>query len=154
MLVVPGSVVCLLSSQSVGLAGLPPRLICSQRDSEPSGALNGQPTEGFFHKIVFHWCYTLTSAEACIPEWPCPPFQCFSVFNRTERMLILSSEGVFWGSVPSLVPTQTGPPMPGERICFPDHPCWEGDSLQRNFTLGEMQSKLQASLPSLNSLLQ
>lgn len=47
MFTVPGSPLCLLSSQSVGLAGLAPRLICSKSQTEPSGGLNGQPTEGF-----------------------------------------------------------------------------------------------------------
>lgn len=136
MFVVPGSLVCLLSWQSVGLAELPPRLIYSQRDSEPNSDLNGQPMEGFCHKIVFHWCYTLTSAEACIPELPPPPFQCFPIFNMTERAIIFSSEGVLWGSVPSLVPAQTGPPMPGKRLCFPEHPCWEGNSPVEEFYLG------------------
>lgn len=133
---VPGSLVCLLSSQSVSLAGLPPRLICSQRDSEPNGDLNGQPTEGFFHEIVFHSCYTLASAAACIPELPRPPFQCFSTFNVTGRTLILSSEGVLWGAVPLLVPAQTGAPVLVKRLCFPEHPCWEGDSSVEDFHLG------------------
>lgn len=133
---VPGSLVCLLSSQSVSLAGLPPRLICSQRDSEPNGDLNGQPTEGFFHEIVFHSCYTLASAAACIPELPRPPFQCFSTFNVTGRTLILSSEGVLWGAVPPLVPAQTGAPVLVKRLCFPEHPCWEGDSSVEDFHLG------------------
>lgn len=82
---------------------------------------------GLFHKIVFHWCYTLTSAEACIPELPPPPFQCFSIFNMTERTLVFSAEGVLWGSIPSLVPAQAGPPMPGKRLWFPENPCWEGE---------------------------
>lgn len=135
MFMLPGSLVCLLSSQAVDLAELPPRLICSQRDSEPSVDLNGQPTEGFFHKIVFHWCYTLTSAEACIPELPLPPFQCFCIFNMTERTLILSSQTVLWGPGSSLVPAQAGPSMPGEWLCFLEHPCWEGDSSVEEFHL-------------------
>lgn len=122
----PGSLVCLLPSQSVCLAGLPPRLIYAER-LRAKRWLKWTTTEGFFHKIVFHWCYTLTSAEPCIHDLPSPPLQCFSVFNTTERTPVLSCEGGgLWGAVPSLVPAQRGPPMPGRTLCFPEHPCWEG----------------------------
>lgn len=105
----PGSPVCLLWSRSVALAELPLSLICSQRNWKPSSNLNGQPREGFFHRIVFHWCYTVAPAEAC---GPCATFP---IINMTERTHFIT-RGAFWGAVPSSGTAQTGPPVLDKRL--------------------------------------
>lgn len=133
MFTVPGSPVCLLSSQSVGLAGLAPRLICSKRQTEPSGGLNGQPTEGFSPECLLlmlcaNICWGLYSRAA-----PAAPFQCFFVCNGGEGRHFVS-----WGfcrelHFPWFPPWQGG----GSQSI----PVWKGTLLWGNFTLGEMQSK-------------
>lgn len=139
MFVLPGSLVCLLSSQSVALAELPPRLICSRRDSEPSVDLNGQPTEGFFHKIVFYWCYTLTSAEVCIPELP--PLLCsvsaYLTWQKGHSFCHLrgfcGELCLLWCQHREVFSCQVG------GSAFLSIPIGKGPPLHRNFTLSETQ---------------